>query len=382
MAPTRKYCLMALACTVALAICIAFMVSGPEGSYAYFSYDYFDDGDIGEMEYALYLPPEYRKAKNHALVVSLHERGKRGNDGREQLTEGLGTVIASRVRAGKHFDFVALFPQSFTGSWHPDSDDGRLLMKLIANVKERYPIDPDRVYLTGLGDGATGVWGLARKYPDQWAAIVPIAGTPNPADAPTIKHIPCWCFHGSLDSTDIVHAMINSLRAAGGSAYYTEYPGRGHNIWLAPYSEPGFFEWLLAQRRQADAPRKATMRDFRPRDARGDSRIAIAEPTITNPAERVPAGVKHETNPPALVEPEARRVAMMRASWSPVNSFSTGGCLRSTRLSASSNPCSMKLWRRLSTVLVRHENASAIRSSVQLGLSASAFDRIWARRAF
>src|SRR5207302_10989908 len=77
-----------------------------------------------------------------------------------------------------------------------------------------------------------------------------------------------------------------------------------------------------------------------------------------------------------------RRVAMLRASWSPVNRFSTGGCLRSTRLSVSSHPCSTNRWRSLSTVLVRHENASAIRSSVHVGPSASAFSRTCARRTF
>jgi predicted peptidase len=166
-------------------------------------------------------------------------------------------VIAFRVRSGKPADFVALFPQSSAGSWLPTSDDGRLLMKVLGSVKARYAIDADRVYLTGVSDGATGVWGLAREYPDQWAAIVPVGGRPDPESAFFIKHIPCWCFHGGADTTVSpagVRRMIEALRGAGGQPRYTEYPGRGHNISLAPYADPQLFEWILSQRRQPGTP--------------------------------------------------------------------------------------------------------------------------------
>jgi len=55
---------------------------------------------------------------------------------------------------------------------------------------------------------------------------------------------------------------------------------------------------------------------------------------------------------------------------------------RQTGRSVSSKPRSASRCRSLSTVLVRHENASAMRSSVQFGPSASAFSRIWAHRTF
>jgi predicted peptidase len=253
MGRSRKFYL-SLAGVVAVATTglLYFVFAPPQGAYAYFTYDSFDDGDIGTMEYALYLPPDYRRHGSLPLVVFLHGPAQRGGDGRKQLTDGLGPVIAARVRSGKAFEFVALFPQSFTGSWHPKSDDGRLFLKVLASVKEHYPVDPDRVYLTGVSEGATGVWRLAAHCPDQWAAIVPVSGRPDPESAAAIKHIPCWCFQGGVDSVvqpAEVRRMMEALRPAGGKPRYTEYPGRGSDISLAPYADPKLFEWMLSRRR-------------------------------------------------------------------------------------------------------------------------------------
>ena len=45
-----------------------------------------------------------------------------------------------------------------------------------------YKIDAKRLYLTGLSMGGFGTWSLAAKYPDRWAAIVPICGGGDPSE--------------------------------------------------------------------------------------------------------------------------------------------------------------------------------------------------------
>jgi predicted peptidase len=224
----------------------------PQGAYTYFTYDSFDDGETGEMQYALYVPPGHASSERLPLVVFLHGPEQRGADGRRPLTEGLGPVIAGRVRSGQPVGFIVLFPQSFTGSWDPHSEDGRLLWKVLARVKAHFPVDSDRVYLTGVSDGATGVWGLAAEHPGEWAAIVPVSGRASPTSAHAIRHIPCWCFQGGADKVvdpAETRGMIGALRSAGGNPRYTEYPGRGHDIWLKPYANPQLFDWLLSQHR-------------------------------------------------------------------------------------------------------------------------------------
>ena len=186
------------------------------------------------------------------MVMFLHGFGERGADGRTQLTVGLAPLISARSKSPKPVEFVALFPQAYSGGWNPESADGLLAMKVLERVQAQYRIDVDRIYLTGISNGASGVWQLAAKYPDKWAAIVPIGGAANPAIASVIKDIPCWCFHGTADTTfeaEIPRKMITALRAAGGNPKYTEYTSRGHDIWLKPYLQPELNGWLLGQKR-------------------------------------------------------------------------------------------------------------------------------------
>jgi predicted peptidase len=187
----------------------------------------------------------------------LHDSDHRGEDGRRQLVAGLGPIVAERVRSGKVIDFIALFPQAFAGRWAPESDDGRLFMKVLASVKARYPVDPDRICLTGVSAGASGVWSLAAAYPDQWAAIAPVSGSGDAACTAKIKHIPCWCFQTRAEQTPSPaesRRLIEALRDCGGNPRYTEYAGHAHSSSLTPYADPQLLAWMLSQRRPAGSP--------------------------------------------------------------------------------------------------------------------------------
>src|SRR5262249_6046448 len=135
-------------------------------------------------------------------------------------------------------------------TWRADSSDGERAMRVLDVVMKQYKVDPKRIYLTGLSMGGMGTWSLAVKHPDKWAAIVPICGRGDPKQAATIKHIPCWCFHGDADKAVPVtgsREMIDALKAAGGNPKYTEYPDVGHNSWDKAYGTPELYEWLLKQ---------------------------------------------------------------------------------------------------------------------------------------
>ncbi|MFM7411593.1 MAG: alpha/beta fold hydrolase, partial [Planctomycetota bacterium] len=41
-------------------------------------------------------------------------------------------------------------------------------------VLAREPVDPRRIYLTGLSMGGYGSWELAARHPDRFAAVLPI----------------------------------------------------------------------------------------------------------------------------------------------------------------------------------------------------------------
>ena len=149
--------------------------------------------------------------------------------------------------------FIVVSPQLPYGDWVPYIDP---VDELLADLEARLPVDPKRLYLTGLSIGGFGVWNYALRYPDRFAAIAPIAGgyilnsEEVPADICKLAHLPIWTFHGALD-TDVKpqqsQALVDALKACGGDVKFTLYPNAIHaDAWINAYNDPALFDWFLA----------------------------------------------------------------------------------------------------------------------------------------
>jgi len=124
---------------------------------------------------------------------------------------------------------------------------------LLDEILASYKVDRDRVYLTGLSMGGFGTWALAAAHPERFAAIVPICGGGNPADAGRLKDLPIWVFHGAKDRAvplERSEVMVNAIRKAGGSPKFTVYPEAGHDSWTGAYTDPELYKWLLKHLRK------------------------------------------------------------------------------------------------------------------------------------
>jgi hypothetical protein len=127
---------------------------------------------------------------------------------------------------------------------------------VLADVKRRFSIDEDRVYLTGLSMGGGGALWLGLTRPDVWAAIVPVcpaapAGTEDLAQ--NGLNIPMKIFQGEIDPVvpaASVRQWHKRLVDAGVKAEYVEYPGIRHNSWDVAYRDGAVFDWLAQFKRQ------------------------------------------------------------------------------------------------------------------------------------
>jgi predicted peptidase len=206
------------------------------------------DPDGKEAKYVLFVPQGYRGEKKYPLILFLHGAGETGTDGKKQAGTGLGPAIRKNA---KTFPFITIFPQSQKRTWQADSPDAERALAILADVEKEYKVDTRRIYLTGLSMGGFGTWSLATKYPDRWAAIVPVCGGGDFRRAEKIKDIPCWCFHGEADPVVPVErsrVMIDAIKKAGGSPKYTEYLGVKHNSWDRAYGTAELYPWLLEHR--------------------------------------------------------------------------------------------------------------------------------------
>lgn len=197
-------------------------------------------------DYLIFIPENYGLTKSGTpIILFLHGAGERGIDINLVKVHGIAKMCTKR----KNFPFIAISPQCQPEKWW----DPEQLKELLDHVIDLLDVDGDRVYLTGLSMGGFGSWALAAKYPDTFAAVVPICGGGNPADAGKIKDIPIWAFHGDID--DVVNisksqAMVDALEKLKGNVKFTIYPGVGHNSWTKAYNDPELYDWLLSQKRQ------------------------------------------------------------------------------------------------------------------------------------
>jgi predicted peptidase len=208
------------------------------------------DSDGKEAKYVLFVPHDYKGDKAYPVILFLHGAGETGTDGEKQVKQGLGPAVK---KVEKEFPAFVIFPQSQKGGWRAGSAEADRALAILDAVQKEFKIDPKRVYLTGLSMGGAGTWSLAAKYPERWAAIVPLCGG-GPADsAKDFKDLPCWAFVGDKDAARTVESnkkMIEALTEAGGKPKFTVYPGVGHNCWDKAYADKELFEWLFKQEKK------------------------------------------------------------------------------------------------------------------------------------
>jgi predicted peptidase len=197
-----------------------------------------------KMNYLLYLPQNYDQQEQWPLLLFLHGGGERGDDLELLKIHGPPKLVA----AGQQFPMIIVSPQCPTDErWQSVT-----LLALLDDLCERYKVDQDRIYVTGISMGGFGLWALAFDAPDRFAALAPICGGGETYWAKTIKHVPVWAFHGELDEGVPVRRsleMVDELKKLGADPKLTVFPGVGHISWPAVYDDPAFYEWLLAQKR-------------------------------------------------------------------------------------------------------------------------------------
>jgi predicted peptidase len=202
---------------------------------------------IQETHYLLYLPEGYLQdtVTRWPLVLFLHGSGERGHDLEKVKTHGPPKLVAQ----GKKFPFILVSPQAPSAGigWEPNT-----LYQMLQDIKARYRVDGDRVYLTGLSMGGFGSWNLAMKHPEEFAAVVPICGGGDTAEIWQLRNMPVWCFHGALDNVVPLASsqkMVEGLKRYNPSVRFTIYPDANHNSWTVTYDNDSLYQWLLAQKK-------------------------------------------------------------------------------------------------------------------------------------
>ncbi len=145
-------------------------------------------------------------------------------------------------------------PSNEWNLWHQAPVD-RLFERLIEDLVICERVDPDRVYLMGYSAGGDGVYQLAPRMADRFAAASMMAGHPNDARPEGLRNLP-FAIHvggddGAFDRNKVAAqwgVMLDTLAQSDPGAYVHQvevHAGKGHWMdredasavpWMAKYT--------------------------------------------------------------------------------------------------------------------------------------------------
>ena len=234
--------------------------------YEQHSVSVMEDGEPARFRYRLLRPAAMEPGKKYPLVLFLHGAGERGSDNLAQL-KYLPTWLAEPGLRDRHPCFVVAPQCRADHQWAPYDWAAKTSSPLAATlttdlaaavaavdaVVAAEAIESERIYLSGLSMGGYGAWELAARMPERFAAVAPICGGGDEAQAAKLVGLPVWCFHGADDKVVPVErsrSMVAAIKAAGGEPKYSELPGVGHDSWTPAYRDSELLDWLFRQRRR------------------------------------------------------------------------------------------------------------------------------------
>lgn len=238
------------------------------------------DGELSP--FGVYVPPSFLAAgagsKSYPLVVVLHGmNGKplsmvrwffgHDDEARDSEWEDRHPGDVDPVEG-----FV-IAPNAFGNAMYRELGEVDV-MKVIDWAERFFPIDKNRITITGVSMGGTGTGSIAFRYPDRFAAAEPLCGyhsyfvrrdisframwpwekllaeqRSNALWADNGLYLPLYVWHGKKDFPEKNSGVLIDRYKSLGYAIEQEHPDVGHDVWKRAYDQGQGFRWLAQKTR-------------------------------------------------------------------------------------------------------------------------------------
>lgn len=130
-----------------------------------------DDGI--ERPYILYTPKTAMGKKDLPLLIYLHGAISNKNLKKDPLAYMKKSQLVQLADEGA---FLLLFAYGQKGATWFDPTGVNMVLNEIQAVQQNYPIHPDKIFLSGFSDGASGVYYMAATQPSIFAGFIAMNG--------------------------------------------------------------------------------------------------------------------------------------------------------------------------------------------------------------
>jgi dienelactone hydrolase len=225
----------------------------------------FENPDLARYGagYLEYLPPGYdpSSSKEWPLIFFLCGTGDRGTD-IELLAKASPFMY---IRQGHSLPCIIAAP-GLRDTRDYRSFPTAYMRGVLEELFSRYRVDRSRVLVTGLSMGGEATIRFVLSYPELVAAAAPLSfGDIRYAAAlrsegfevltrpySAAAAVPFYYVNGGMDPIippEAVKKTVTAMKEAGIDVTWKYWPDHGHDVWTDTYSDPAFYEWLLAKHR-------------------------------------------------------------------------------------------------------------------------------------
>ncbi|WP_193212640.1 transglutaminase domain-containing protein [Luteolibacter marinus] len=134
-------------------------------------------------------------AGGHSLWISMHGGGGAPAAVNDQQWQ-------NQIRLYEPKEGIYVAPRAPTDTWNlwHEAHIDPMFQRLIGDYVAVRGVNPDKVYIMGYSAGGDGVWQLAPRMADRFAAAAMMAGHPNDASLLGLRNLPFAIFMGGADA--------------------------------------------------------------------------------------------------------------------------------------------------------------------------------------
>ncbi len=201
-----------------------------------------------DHEYAFVIPKDYDSSRPYQVRFQLHGGIARARP-----------PLVNRIRIDalpSGVEEISVYPGGWVRSlwWSATQVDN--LARILDRLKRTYNIDENRVYLTGISDGGTGVYYIAFRDPTPWASFLPLIGNMVVLGTASVRaegemypgnavNKPFYVVNTGRDRlypAHVIEMYVDHLRKVGAQVVYRVYPELDHST-----------EWWTNERPELEA---------------------------------------------------------------------------------------------------------------------------------
>lgn len=187
------------------------------------------------LRYSLHAP-KIRKGEKAPLILALHYGG--------EVTPyySMHFLKVFALPPFRPMNCIVVAPDCPGRGW-TDPESEQAVIALLDHAMKAWPVDTERVAVTGFSMGGTGAWFMAARHPERFSAAIPVAGRPVGEPDPSV---PTYAIHSRQDEiVELAPAeqAIEKLRAQGARAEMALISGPTH------YQTPRFVVPLITAAR-------------------------------------------------------------------------------------------------------------------------------------